>query len=181
MSFPRLHMRWDGEAFTPINQFWAKVADKNLVIGEEYWCSENKERSGKSHRHYFTVIAEGWSQLPEQYSNQFTGKDGPELLRKHCLIQAGYRHETRVVFDSPKDAQRAAFMIEDRDDVERYTLASVSGSVVVKWIAESQKMKAMGNSRFQKSKSDVLEIIAGMIGISVDELTANSQADSIAA
>ncbi len=174
MSFPRLHMQWNGEAFTPVTQFWANVADKNLTVGQEYWVSENKERSGKSHRHYFAIISEGWAQLPEQYSGQFAGKDGPELLRKHCLIQAGYRIETRVVFDSPQDAQRAAFMVEDRNNPERYTVASASGSVVIKWIAETQKQKAMGAAKFQESKQTVLEIIAGMIGIPVDELTANT-------
>lgn len=173
MTFPRLRMAWSGGAFQPASRFWADVARKNLDEGSEHWVSESKERSGKSHNHYFATISEGWAQLPEHIAQRFPGKEGPECLRKYCLIKAGYCHMSEHPFDTPEDAARAAMMADDRTNPDRYTITRVTGCVVQKFIAETQRQKDMGNARFQESKSAVLEIISGMIGISVEELAAN--------
>ena len=184
MGLPRLHMRYseiitqDGEvvpALTPINSFWDNICRKNLALDSEYWIKSDFERSSKSHRHYFATISEGWAQLPEKYSNQFPGKDGDELLRKHALIKAGYHHMSTFVFDTPQDAKMAAMMAENLTDPERYCVVIVSDNVVQRYYPETQRYKEMGGARFQKSKSDVLEIIADMIGISVAELAAHAK------
>lgn len=175
MTFPRIHMRWTNGAFVPVSAFWAEIARKNIEDGSSHWIREDFERSSKSHRHYFATISEGHSQLPENIAQRFPGKDGPECLRKYCLIKAGYCHMSEHLFDTPRDAQRAAILAEDRTNPDRYTITRVTGSVVHKFIAETQRQKDMGAERFQKSKSDVLEIIAGMIGISVEELAANAE------
>lgn len=175
MTFPRIQMQWDGDGLVPVSGLWANVADKHLVVGEKYWIAEDKERSGKSHRHYFATISQGWAQLPEGWAGMFPGKHGSELLRKYCLIKAGYHAVSDAIFETPQDAQRAAALIEDRLDPERYTVADVQGCVVRKFIAETQRQKVMGNARFQQSKQDVLELIAGMIGISVEELCAHGK------
>ena len=180
MTFPRMKMQWTdiGEfgAFVPIDQFWQNIADKNLVVGEWHWVAEDKERSKRSHNHFFVIVANAWAQLPERYSNMFPGKDnGAQLLRKYCLIKGGYHTVSDAIFETPRDAQRAAALIEDRLDPDRYTIAVVEGCVVRKFIAESQSRAAMGNARFQQSKQDVLELIAGMIGISVEELCAHGK------
>jgi len=176
MTFPRLKMQWTGEAFVPVGQFWQNIAAKNLVVGEWHWVAEDKERSKRSHNHFFVIVANGWAQLPEDWADMFPGRDnGPDLLRKYCLIRAGYHAVKDTVFETPEDARRAAALIDDRLDPERYTLADVRGCVVRKFIAESQSRAAMGNARFQQSKQDVLELIAGMIGISVEELCAHGK------
>lgn len=174
MSFPRLQMKWTGTGFEPVSGFWAAICDKNLVVDETYWIRQDFERSSKSHNHYFAAISEGWAQLPEDIALRFPGKEGPELLRKYCLIKAGYHHMTEHVFDTPQDAMKAAIMAEDRLNPDRYTITKATGCVVQKWVAETQRQKDMGAARFQESKQAVLEIIAGLCGISVEALSANS-------
>lgn len=173
MTLPRLLLQWNGEAFAPASGLWERVCQNHLSAGDTYWIREDFERSSKSHRHYFGTISEGWANLPEHLAQRFPGKDGPECLRKWCLIKAGYHHMTETLFETPGDAQRAAMMAEDRTNPDRYTITVVKGCVVQKYVAETQRQKDMGARRFQESKQDVLELIAGMVGVSVEELAAN--------
>lgn len=174
MGFPRILVQWDGGSLAPASRLWAGVCDKNLVVGERYWIIEDKERSTKSHDHFFALIAKAWANLPERYDHQFPGRDGAELLRKYALIKAGYHHMKTVVFQTHEEAARAAALVENHADPERYTIADVNGCVVSIFWAESQRRMVMGADRFQQSKQAVLEIVAEMAGVTVEELVATT-------
>jgi hypothetical protein len=57
--------------------------------GEIITVEEVKERSAKSHRHYFAVINEAWQNLPEDLADEFPNA---EALRKRALIKNGLCH-----------------------------------------------------------------------------------------
>ena len=61
-----------------------------------------------------------------------------------------------------KEAARK-FTIECRKQ-EVFAVVDVEDNVVSMWTPESQSYKAMGKERFNKSKSDVLDWIAKVIG-----------------
>lgn len=166
----RLFMRWDGEAATPLNQRVALACDRELVVGEVYEVELRQERSMASHRQYFATLRDGFNNLREEWQWQFPDV---EHLRKYCLIKAGYRDETTIVASSPKLAREIA---EFSRPTEGYALIVVSGCVVTKYLAKSQSLKAMGRKAFQKSKDDVLAVLADMIKVPIEDLRRNHAA-----
>lgn len=156
-----LPFRWTGEAMAPMRR---KAADATFVVGQIYRLEAVEERSAASHNHYFAAIAEGWRNLPEIEMERFPS---PDFLRKWCLIKAGYRDERTLVCSSKAEAQRIAAFVKPMDE---FAVVTVSESVVRVWTAKSQSMRAMGKADFQKSKDDVLSLIAAMIGVSPDQL-----------
>lgn len=171
----KIRAQWTGKAFRPIDSYWARVCDKELVVGENYWIEETQARSRKSHDHYFATIHEGWKQLPERFAQMFDGSDGAEKLRKYCLIKMGYHQVAHVVFSTPADAITAAAHIADWSRADNFKICTVEDAVVSIYTAETQRKKAMGHTRFQKSKQDVLEMIAELIGVSVETLASNTR------
>ena len=151
--------RWDGDAFIPINKAWAKRADADYVVDEVYRIAPLQDRSQRSHSHYFACVQESWLNLSEHLSERFPSS---EHLRKHALIEAGYRDERSIVCASKAEALRVAAFIRPIDD---YAVVIVRDSVVISYTAKSQSMRAMGKEDFQKSKDSVLGILAKMIGV----------------
>lgn len=167
MTIPRLKMMWDGTYFVPVSRFWAGIADKNLVVGQQYDLVEEQERSRKSHDQFFAIVGDVFSALPESYAGRWKNS---EHFRKYLLIKAGYCNETTTVFSSEEDAQTASDRI---GKLNEYALVVVQGNVVIEWTAESQKYRAMGKERFQKSKQDLLELMAEFMDVSVEALVEN--------
>ena len=165
-QFPIL-FEWDGEVMRPANS-WAKRADRAYVVGEKYRLSEEHERSASSHRHYFGAIAEAHSNLPENLAEQFLTE---EHLRKWALIKANYADERSIVCSTKAEAQRVAAFIKPMD---AYAVVVAKEAVVKVFTAKSQSTKAMGKKEFQESKTAVLEIIAGMVGVTPVALEANA-------
>lgn len=168
MSDTPIHYRWDGEAMRPWGRF-AKLCDKNFVVGADYILTEEEKRSARSHAHFFACVHDCWRNLPDHLALQFASDD---TLRKHALILTGWHIERRLATSSPTEARKiAAFMMHGQRE---YALISVAGSVVVERTARSQKTRGpdrMNNADFQKSKQDVLDWIADLIGVSSEELT----------
>jgi hypothetical protein len=54
--------------------------------------------------------------------------------------------------------------------MDDFAVVIVREAVVLVWTAKSQSVKAMGAKDFQQSKSDVLDFLADLIGVSSDEL-----------
>jgi len=160
---------WDGESFTPRRGF-AKQADALYVVGETYRLEPVEDRSAVSHRHYFASINEAWSNLPEDQVERFPTA---EHLRKWCLIKAGYADSCQIVAASRAEALRLAAFIRPMDT---YAVVTVDGPVVTRWTAHSQSLRAMGKKVFQESKDAVLGILAGLIGVTADELTKQGEA-----
>ena len=149
---------WQGDAFTPASSFWARKADAQYVIGERYELVEHKGRSSNSHRHYFASVHESWSNLPEQYAEQFPTS---ESLRKWALIKEGFHDSHSMTCSSRTEALKLAAYIRPIDE---FAVVTVSGATVTRYTAKSQSMKAMGKDEFQRSKTAVLDLLSSMIG-----------------
>lgn len=155
--------RWDGEAFAPLPRF-AKECDRRYVIGEVYRLEEVQERSTATHNHEFAWLKEAWLNLPESMGDQFPT---PEHLRKRVLIDAGFYDEMIVDAGSNAAALRVAHAFRSHDE---FVHAVVRGPIVAVRTAKSQSYRAMDRATFQASKTAIMEIVAGMIGVSPDEL-----------
>lgn len=167
MSLPPLLATWDGESFVPLQRF-AKLCDRELVVGEQHRIVIEEERSQASHNHFFAAISEAWKNLPDDLAERFAT---PDHLRKFALIKSGYADERSVVCASKAEAQRVAAFIKPIDD---YAVVVVNEATVRFFTAKSQSMKAMGKKDFTESKQAVLDTVASMIGVSADTLAANT-------
>lgn len=161
MSTPLLY-RWDGEAMRPVGRF-AKEAETAFKSGLSYKLVEVEDRSMRSHRHYFAELHQLWLNLPEEWGEQFVDE---EHMRKFALIRAGYCESRQITVADTEEAKAVAAFIRPMDD---YSVVAVNDCVVTVYTAESQSVKNMGNKRFQKSKTDVLDYLWSIVGISRDE------------
>lgn len=163
---PVLAFQWDGEAMVPRHP---KLADRHYVIGEVYQLEIREDRSAASHRHYFAAIKETHDNLPDEIAERLPT---PEHLRKFALIRKGYRDERTIVCASKAEALRIASFIRPMDD---FAIVTTDGATVTAWTAKSQSVRAMPRGEFQKSKDDVLDFLAGLIGTSPDELARHAE------
>lgn len=155
---------WTREgAMVPLPRF-RKQCNEQFVVDCEYPLAMLEPRSRASHSHYFASVHEGWLNLPEKIAHDFPSS---EHLRKWCLIQAGYCTERNLVCDSEEHANALAALAGQADD---YALVIVSGNVVKIFRAASQDAANMGREEFQKSKTEVLDLISGLLRISVSDL-----------
>lgn len=159
---------WDGESFAPASPYWQRQADEAYTVGETYRLAPYEERSWRSHQHYFACINDVWQNLPEHLVDQYPTS---EKLRKHALIKTGYHDSRSVACASAEEAERVAAFIRPIDD---YAVVTIRDNVVTIYTAKSQSMRAMGKATFQKSKDDVLGILANMIGVNSNELRKNA-------
>lgn len=162
-----LQFQWTGDSFEPVSPQVARIADERYVIGEVYRLAEMRERTGKSHRHYFAAVYEGWLQLPERITRFPTS----EHLRSFALIKAGYSHSQSIVCLSPAEAVKIAAFMRPADP---FAVIEVDGRTVTRFTARSQSYDEMDAATFQDSKQKVLEIIAGMVGVTVQQLMRNA-------
>jgi len=147
----------------PLRGF-GSVCEEAFTIGEVYRLELASQRSQATHNHYFAAIADAWDNLPEGLAEQLPTA---EHLRKYALIKAGYHDERSIVTSSKAQAQRLAAFVKPMDE---YAVVVVSRCVVTVYTAKSQSMRAMGARAFNASKQKVLDVIAGLIGTSSDEL-----------
>jgi hypothetical protein len=158
----------DDGVMKPLPRFTIRC-DREFVVGERYSLIQHEERSGATHRHFFACINDAFTNLPEDLAGRFKTA---EHLRKWALIKCGYCEERTLVFSTPLDARRAAAFVTSMDD---YVVVLIKGSIVSVYSAASQSPRAMNKDEFQASKRDVLELIAGMIGVSASDLAAQSR------
>jgi hypothetical protein len=151
---PPISFRYDG-SMVPSHQ---SVADRYFVYGQRYVLIEHQVRSRASHDHFFASVDEAWANLPEQFEGRWPTADH---LRKWCLIHCGYRDERTLVASSKAEALRLASFVKPMDE---FAVVHVMDAVVTVYTAKSQSMRAMGKSDFQRSKTDVLAMLADMLG-----------------
>lgn len=155
---------WDGEAFVPAGTYWAKKADEEFVVGQRYRIGEYHDRSPASHNHQFAWLNEAWQSLPDELYDQYPS---PEHLRKFALIAKGHCTMVQHACASNAEALRLAAAIRPYDT---YAVVSVRGPVVTVYNAVSQSVKAMDGPQFQKSKQDVIDFVADLLGVAPDDL-----------
>lgn len=164
MSSTIFSAQWDGEHMVPLPRF-RRQCDQVFVIGENYVLETIEQRSAASHRHYFACIRSAWQNLPEDMSKQFPTEDH---LRKYALIKTGFYNSNAIKCETPAQAVKLAAFIKPLDE---FGVIDVRGLVVTRFTARSQSMKAMGKEIFTKSKNDVLDFLATLVGTSTKELT----------
>lgn len=165
MSIRPVVFVWTGQVMVPLPRYMKQCRDQYLV-NAEYPLALLEARSRASHSHYFASIHEGWLNLPEKIAHDFPSA---EHLRKWCLIQAGYCTERNLVCDSAEHADALATLAGQADD---FALVAVKGNVVKIFRAASQDAGSMGREEFQKSKTEVLDLISGLLQIKPSELQA---------
>lgn len=166
MSAP-LYFTWSGDAMVPLPRF-AERARKQYEVGQKYRLVEEHERSTQTHNHFFASVTEAWKQLPEDIAVSYPSVDH---LRKWALCKAGFADERSIVAGSNEEARRIAAFVRPSDP---YAVITVGGNVVKVYTAKSQSRKSMGARDFQASKTAVLEIVAGLVGVDVDTLASNA-------
>lgn len=148
------------------------AADQYYCIGEVYLLEPLQERSMASHRHYFAVVREAWRNLREEDAERFMTDDA---LRYYALIRTGWRDERSLVLASNAEAIRVASFMRPLDP---YAVVLVRENVVIEYRAKTQSIRGMGKDDFTKSKSDVLDFLAGMLGTETETLRANAGASA---
>ena len=155
--------RWNGEGFAPLGRSRVE-ADAAYVIGEVYRIEVIEERSLKSHAHEFAWLKEAWQNLPEDLMDLYPS---PEHLRKRALIDAGFYDETIIDAGSNAAALRIASTFRQRDD---FSLVIVRGPAIVIRDAKSQSRRVMNKQDFRASKTAIMEVISGMVGVTPGQL-----------
>lgn len=163
-----VQFQWDGEAMVPANGFWARLCDRLFVVGERYSLAEHHERSGNSHRHFFAAVKQGWLNVPEDQAERWPT---PEHLRAYALIKTGWHNRSDFPAASKAEALRMAAFLRPIDE---YSIVTVTDNIVSRFTAKSQAYRAMNKADFKASKDAVLDYIAEITGISVEELNANT-------
>lgn len=165
MSTPApLVWTWADGAMRPASATWARRADAQFVVGERYTLEQVEERSGKSHRHLFSIIKAAWLTLPEELALEFPSQ---ESLRKYLLVKAG--HCTVMKVPCP-DRQTAMHVVSTCRALDEFAVVTLTESVVTVYRAKSMAYRELGNQQFQIVKSAVLEILAGMLAVSTADL-----------
>lgn len=161
----RFRFMWRDGMFVPSDNI-AKYCDEQFGEGEIVTFERHEERSIASHNHFMASVQTAWDNLPENDDRFPT----PNALRKWALIKAGYCTEMSVVCDSPEQAQTVASFTGNSEG----SIIVVRGNIVKKYTAKSQSMKAMNKEEFQRSKSDVMDIIAELIAVTRKRLEQNA-------
>lgn len=156
---------WNGEVMRPAGRRFQILCDEQYVVGQSYILVASEDRSAASHRHYFAAVREAWNSLPDLLADRFKT---PEHLRSYCLIKSGWRLERTHVAATKAEALRLAAFIQPIDD---FAIVTTSGLSVTVWTAKSQSVRAMNKQDFQRSKEDVLGVLADLIGTSKEALT----------
>lgn len=166
-----VEFHWDGRAMIPQPRFNA-LARKQYVAGECYTLGVTEERSSASHRHYFACINEAHRNLDESKVERYPR---PEHLRKWALIKAGYHNERTIVTESRKQADAIVAFVEALDE---FAVILVRGNVVKVYTAKSQSIENMTRVEFEKSKADVLAVLAETIGVTQKQLEHEGRSSS---
>jgi hypothetical protein len=156
---------WNAEAgaLKPTPAF-ARVAQRQFEDGHGYLLEVREERSTASHRHFHASINEAWKNLPESKIEEYPS---PNHLRKRALIKLGYCDEMTAVLETAQDAERMAFFVKRFDE---YAVILVKGNVLKRFTAKSTSARAMDRETFQKMKTEVLDLISSLIGVTRAEL-----------
>ena len=135
---------------------WVGRCNHQFCVGETYRLTVEEERSTASQGHYFAALKEGWQNLREDLAPSFPS---PEHLRKWCLVKSGHANERSIVCQTAADASRFAEFMKHQDE---YAVVVHKGNVLKVFTAKSQSVRSMKKDEFEKSKRDVLELVASM-------------------
>lgn len=147
---------WNGGAMVPLPRFH-NLANAEFAVHEKYRCEVQEDRSWVSHKHQFAWLHEAWLTLPEHVAGRFLNED---QLRKHALIAGGFCDSTTYVCGSRAEAERWCKVLRSK---EPDTIVSISGNVLIQFVAHSQARNAMNAKTFAASKQAVLDYVAVLL------------------
>jgi hypothetical protein len=166
---------WDGEecVMRPARGY-RPLARRQFVHGEEYPLEVHEQRSMKSLRHYHAAIRNAWQNLRDEQRYKVDPTSGeiddkypePDSLRKWALIKLGYRKERFITCDTE---EQALALVPKIQPIDEEAIIVVSGNVIKIYTARSQSMygrNRMTKEEFQRSKTEVLDLLAEHIGVS---------------
>lgn len=168
--------RYDGLSMIALHP---ERVERDFEAGRVYLLGVYDERSPESHRHYFACIRVAFENLREADAARFPT---PNYLRKWALCKAGYCEVREHVAQSAQEAKSIFEMFVTRwhalmsniwegGDEEGAFVVQRAGRVIRVHIPHSQSMQAMGKERFEKSKRDVLDVLATLIGVDPTQLS----------
>lgn len=158
-----LWFRWNGAVMVPTR---VELAARQFRPDGHYLLEAHHERSYQRHKAYFASLHHAWSSL------RVDDFPTPEHLRKFALIRCGYYDERVLFCDNPQSAERTAAFIRPMDD---FAIVIRDNNLVRVETAKSQSYKAMGRDEFNQSMEDVLNYVAGLIGVSTEDLIAQGE------
>lgn len=134
-------------------------------------CGQRR-RTKREHNHCFAVIQRAFESWPPSHSFQ---PDNVDHLRAWLLLSTGYVHSTLISEDDPR---RAARTIENLLEFQRhrgvYSDFSVIATGVMVHAPRSMSESGMGKEIFQEAKVAIFGLISEVLGVSVEQLTANA-------
>lgn len=156
---------WTGDSFRPETRRALVEARSRYGEGEVVPLDLVNPRSKASHDHFFAVVDDAWSTLPERLSARFPT---PDSLRHYALCERGHCEVIHHACASHAEALRWLPRVQamERDGAQ---IAVVGSSVAVRRPL-SQSMKAMGGKVFQQSKADCLDVIADLLDVTPQAL-----------
>lgn len=163
MAKSLVRMQRDGYTMVVLPR-WRALFDRMYAEGEIFDMEGIKPRNMSSHRHYFASVKTAWDNLPEEKMREYPS---PEHLRKRALIVTGYCTIRDHICETEEQANSfQAFLggLLEYDFVER------KGNIVRVYSPRSQSEHAMDGDEFRKSKRDVLDALARLLGTSTNRL-----------
>lgn len=159
-------------AMVPLPRFGNVVA-RQFVEGEDYKLVIHEDRSMASHNHYFASVQDGFDNLPEKIAARWPSS---EHLRAWCLIETGWFDEKEFDCDTERQAKMLSSFIRTERAFARISVHGnrESGWKVIVRTAKSQSIPAMGKDAFQRSKTDVLDLVSSMVGVTTGDLKRNA-------
>lgn len=169
--------QWHLDHFRPADDAAKAWCQQNMRPWEHVTLNVRRARSERSHKHKFAWLRDAWLSLPEKYKAHRWAAS-PDHLRKYALIRTGFYDVMTIPADDPDEATRWASVIQQIDDQRdkevsgsaAFSIVVSRGDLVYRYTAQSQKMKAMGKDRYQKSKTSIMTFIADLIGVHPEEL-----------
>lgn len=172
---PPYMMVWHPEigefgAFVPTRGIARLVAGK-YTAGMGYLLEPATLGSTPFERAFFASVNTAWQNLSDD--RQREEYPTPDHLRKRALIKCGFHRTSEIVFDTDKDARRAAATAKLDDE---YCVVVVSGNVMRKYVAESMKVRTkQDRERFKLMADAVLQLLAATLGTTKKELEREGQ------
>jgi hypothetical protein len=159
--------QWSGRAMVPVRRF-ADHCAAVYKVGDHYHMEVQQPRRESSHRHYFAALDEAWSSLPHEFDLE-PWAQSREHLRHYSLIRCGWFNSIVHQCASNAEAVRWAAIMRPN---KPFAIVTAVRSTVVEQSAVSQQRAAMGAKDFMKSKWQVLDFVADLIGTTRGELEA---------
>ncbi len=170
MTSAPIVFHWDGSTMRPQARFAAHC--RATFQRDQFYTMEVQAlRRESSHRHYFAALNEAWANLPEKFDGE-SWAQSREHMRHFALISCGWCNTKVIVCATNAEAVRWAAIVRP---MQPFSIVTAVRSTVVDSAAVSQSRAAMGAKDFLKSKWEVLDFVADLVGTTRGELEAAAE------